>query len=65
MRRTLRKLAIYAAALVLGVTLFVLLFVVAIQVVGPSSAEAWGLAFVALLAYSLVIAHLVETRSRR
>jgi hypothetical protein len=65
MRRTLRKLAIYTAALVLGVALFVLLFVVAIQVVGLSSAEARGLAFVALLAYALVVAYLVETRSRR
>ena len=64
MRRTLRKLAIYAAALVLGVALFVLLFVVVIQGVGLSSAEARGLAFVALLTYALVVAYLVETRSR-
>jgi len=43
----------------------VLLFVVAIQVVALSSGQARELAFVALLTYALVVAYLVETRSRR
>jgi len=60
----LRRLAIYAMLLVIGVLLYVLKFVMAIQVFGLSSDTARWLAFGGLLVYSFVVAIIRGTRRR-